>query len=147
MSAGFKVLCDGVDKGAKKVPVSSIAVAVNDLLELLVGAVSWTAVTSSSNYFSRKAIALEACTSSATEILVIELDGCEDVEAESANNSDALHNGDRMLATDTNTVNNTGTDNTSQNVVFIQDKVVGAAADKRIVGRVLVGNGVDPDAA
>ena len=120
---------------------------MNDLLEVAVGATTWTAVTASSNYFSRKAIALEAATTASTEVLCFELDGNEDVEAESANNSNADHNGDRMLATDTNTVNNTGTDNTSQNVVFIQDKVVGAAADKRIVGRVLVGNGVDPDAA
>ena len=145
--AGFKLLRDDNDKGAKSLPVVSIAVAVGDLLELLVGAVSWTAVTASSNFFSRKAVALAACTSSATEVLCFECDGTETFEVESANNSDVLHNGDRMIATDVNTVNNTGTDNTSQNAVFIQDGVIGAAADKRITGRVLVGNGVDPDAS
>jgi hypothetical protein len=147
MSAGFKINSSPIDSGAKSLPISSLAVAINDLLELLVGATTWTKCTSSSNYFSRKAIALAATTTAATEVLAYELNGEETVEAESINNSDATHNGDRMVLTDENTVNNTGTDNTSQNVCFMQTGVVGAAADKRILGRVLVGNGVDPDAA
>jgi len=144
---GFKVLRDSEDTGSKVLPISSITVAVNDLLELLVGAVTWTACTSSSNHFSRKAIALAPATTADTEILCYELDGSEDVEAESINNSAAADNGDRMVLTDTNTVNNTGTDSTAQTACFIQNGVIGAAADKRIFGRVLVGNGVDPDAS
>ena len=147
MSTGFKVLRDAVDKGSKKVPISSQTVLVNDLLELTAGATTWAVCTSSSNFFTRKAIALEAASSSATEVLVVELDGNEMVEAESVNNSAAADNGDRMALTDKNTVNNSGTDVTGQAVVFVQDGTAGAAADKRIIGRVLVGNGVDPDAA
>lgn len=140
------MLRDIDDKQAVMLPIVSITVAINDLLELLAGAVSWTAVTSSSNYFSRKAIALAGSTTADTELLCFELSGREDVEAESANNSDVLLNGDRMLATDTNTVNNAGADNTSQNVIFLQRGTLGAVADKRIWGNVIVGPGVDPDA-
>lgn len=145
--AGFKIKRDPSDKGAKKVPISSQTVLIGDLLELTAGATTWAVCTSSTNFFTRKAIALEAASSSATEVLVVELDGNEDVEVESANASAAADNGDRMALTDKNTVNNSGTDNTGQAVAFVQDGTIGATSDNRIVGRVLVGNGVDPDAA
>lgn len=144
--AGFEVIKDIDDKGLKKLPIASTAYTANDLLELTAGSTTWAAVTSSSNYFSRKAIAQETVTSSATEILCYELSGTETVRAESANNGNTAHNGDRMLATDSNTVNNTGTDNTSQNVIFVQDGIAGAVADKRLIGRIIVGPSVDPDA-
>lgn len=147
MSAGYKVLRDDRDKGAKPLPISSTAVAVGDLLELTAGATAWALTTSSSNHFTRKAVALAAATTSDTEVIAIELDGLESVEVESANNSSASHNGDRMAATDENTVNNSGTDVTGQAVVFVQRGIIGAAADKRIFGNVIVGSGVDPDAA
>lgn len=147
MPAGLRIVQDHNDKGFSLVPISSLTVAVGDLLELTAGSTTWALVTSSSNHFTRKAIAQEAATTAATELKVVELDGSELVEAQSANNSAAADNGDRMAATDKDTVNNSGTDVTGQAVVFVQTGVVGAAADKRIVGRVLVGSGVDPDAA
>lgn len=145
--AGFKIKRDPSDKGAKKVPISSQTVLIGDLLELTAGSTTWAVCTSSTNFFTRKAIALEAASSSATEVLVKELDGNEDVEVESANASDTAHNGDRMALTDKNTVNNSGSDATGQAVAFVQDGTIGATSDNRIVGRVLVGNGVDPDAS
>ena len=141
---GFKVLADIDDKGLKYVPISSLAVTTGDLLEITAGSTTWAAVTSSSNYFSRKAIAMETVTSSATQVLVYELNGTEQVEVDSAITADSAHNGDRMLATDKDTVNNIGTDNTSQNVVFVQEKP--GSTTTRIIGRVIVGVGVDPDA-
>lgn len=147
MSAGLKLVKDDRDKGFSALPISSITVAINDLLELKPGATTWTLVTSTSDHFTRKAIAMNSATTSDTEVDALELDGTELIEAESANNSSASHNGDRMAATDANTINNSGTDATGQAVVFLQTGVVGAASDKRILGRVLVGSGVDPDAA
>lgn len=135
-----------MDRGMKLVPVSSLTASVGDLLELIAGSATWAKVTSSSNFFTRKAIVQTAITS-ASFAEVIELDGNEIVEAQSANASAAADNGDRMAFTDENTVNNSGTDVTGQAVGFVQDGVAGAAADNRIIGRVLVGNGVDPDAA
>ena len=143
----FEITNDNVDKGAKLIPISSITVVKGDLLELLVGATSWTLTTSASEHWTRKAIAQAAATTADSEVLAIQLDGNETVKVESANNSNTSHNGDRMLLTDANTANNTGTDNTSEEACFIQDGAVGAAADKRITGRVMVGKGMNPDAA
>lgn len=144
--AGLSVSGDIKSGPLVKLDVSSLTAAVGDLLELTAGSTTWAAVSSTSNFFTRKAIAMEATTSAST-ILARELDGTERVIAESANNSNVAHNGDRMAATDSNTINNSGTDVTGQAVVFVQDTTQGAVGDKRIVGRVLVGNGVDPDAA
>lgn len=141
--AGFNVLGDTDDKALKTVSVSSLTAAIGDLLELTAGSTTWAAVTASSNYFSRKAILMQTATS-ASSVLVYELNGQELVEVESANTANTAHNGDRMLFTDSNTVNNTGTDNTSQNVGFIQEGT--GRNTTTIVGRVIVGPSVDPDA-
>jgi hypothetical protein len=140
--AGFFVLRDNADKGSHSLPISSQTVLVGDLLELPVGATTWVVATSSTVSYTRKAIALEAKSSSATEVLAVELDGNEDVQVQSANASDAAHNGDRMALTDKNTVNNSGTDVTTTTVGFVQRGVVGATGDNQIWGNVLVGNGV-----
>ena len=140
--AGLFILRDNSEKGAHKLPISSQTVAVGDLLQLPVGATDWTVCTSASVSYTRKAVAIEAATSSATEVLAIELDGNEDVQVQSANSSAAADNGDRQAATDKNTVNNSGTDVTTTTVVFLQRGVVGAATDNQIWGNVLVGNGV-----
>lgn len=141
--AGFNVIRDSNDKGLKLVAVSSLTAAIGDLLELTAGSTTWAKVTASSNYFSRKAILMETATA-ASSVLVYELDGTETVEVESAATADATLNGDRMLATDENTVNNAGSDNTSQNVVFVQTGI--GRNTTTIIGRVIVGPGVDPDA-
>ncbi|RJO60388.1 hypothetical protein C4544_05175 [candidate division WS5 bacterium] len=143
----YEIIQDIDSNPAFKLPISSITVAIGDLLERTAGATTWVLTTSSSDHFTRKAIALEAATTSDTSVLAQELTGNEKVKVESANNSNTAHNGDRMAATGENTVNNSGTDVTGQAVVFVQDGTAGAASDKRIIGRVLVGNGVDPDAS
>ena len=146
MAAGFYIVRDDRNKGTSLLPASSLTAAVGDLLELTAGSATWAATTSSSNFFTRKAIVTKAVTS-ASEVEAIELDGNELVLAQSVNNSAAADNGDRMALTDSNTVNNSGSDVTGQAVAFVQRGVTGAAADKLILGNVLVGNGVDPDAA
>lgn len=140
--AGYTILRDSADKGAREIPISSQTVAIGDLLDLAVGSTTWAVTTSSSVSYTRKAIALAAATSSDTVVLAVELDGNEDVQVESVNNSAAADNGDRQAATDKNTVNNSGTDVTTTVVVFLQRGVVGSASDKQIWGNVLVGNGV-----
>lgn len=140
--AGFFVLRDNGDTGGHDLPISSQTVLVGDLLQLPVGATDWTVVTSASVSYTRKAIALATATSSDTTVLARELDGTEDVQVQSANSSDTAHNGDRMAATDKNTVNNSGTDVTTTTVVFLQRGTVGATGDSQIWGNVLVGNGV-----
>jgi len=138
-----------VRKGAdprnyKKVTISSITVTFGELLENVGGATTWTEPTATSNHFTRKAIAQEATSTSETSVLVYELDGTEDVEALATNTANAAHNGDLMVLTDSNTVNNTGTTSSTEYACFVQDKV--GLDTTHIIGRVLVGDGVNPDA-
>lgn len=142
---GFRVLSAMKDSSFAKFPISSQTVLVSDLFERTTGATTWQATTATTNFFTRKFIAMEAASSSATEVLGYELDGTEVVEAEVTNTASADHNGDIMTLTDKNTVNNTGTNVTGQAASFIQDKL--GSTTTSIIGRVLVGNAVDPDAA
>jgi len=128
----------------KKYPISSQTVLVGDLFERTAGATTWTACTATSTYFTRKVIAYEAASTSATEFLGYEVRGDEAVEAEVTNAAAAADNGDRMVLTDKNTVNNTGTDSAKEYACFIQDKI--GKDSTHVIGRILVGNGVDPDA-
>lgn len=145
--AGFFILRDNASKGSHAIPISSQTVLVGDLLDLAVGATTWTVVTSSSVSYTRKAVAVAAASSSATTVDAIELDGNEDVQVQGANAGAVADNGDRQAATDKNTVNNSGTDVTTTTVVFLQRGVVGAntagqTSEYQIWGNVLVGNGV-----
>lgn len=142
--AGFKVIKDKNDAEFKELPVSSQTLAVGDLIELTAGSTTWAACTATTDFFTRKAIAMEAVTSAATTVLAYELDGKETVSVEANATANTAHNGDRMTLTDKNTVANTGSDVTGQAVSFVQDGIDGTTS---IVGRVLVGNGVDPDAS
>ena len=141
---GFKVLSSIQEMELKNLPISSQTLSVGDLIELTAGATTWAACTSSSDHFTRKAICFQTVTSSATTVLAYEVNGKEKVEAEVTNTASAAHNGDRMVLTDKNTVNNTGSDATGQTAAFVQDGL--GSTTTSIVGRILVGNGVDPDA-
>ena len=125
--------------------ISSLTLAVGDLLERTAGATTWVLTTSTSNFFTRKAIVMAAATTAATVVLAYELDGTEKVEAQVTNTAVATDDGDRMTLTDENTVNNTHSDVTGQAASFIQDGI--GSTTTSIIGRVLVGNGIDPDAA
>lgn len=143
---GFNVIKDIADRPSRIVACSSATYAAGDLVELTAGSTDWAKVTSTSNFFTRKAI-LMAPGTTVTSILVMELTGNELVRAESANASAVAHNGDRMAFTDANTVNNSASDVTGQAVGFVQTGTTGATSDNQIIGYVLVGSGVDPDAA
>lgn len=140
---GFKVLKTIGEIELKKFPISSQTVLVGDLFELVTGATTWTACTATSKHFYRKAIAYEAASTSATEFLGYEVTGLETVEVQCANTASANDNGDLMILTDKNTVNNTHSNVTTEEPVFIQDKI--GSTTTSIIGRIIVGNGVDPD--
>src|SRR3990167_3960894 len=125
---GFSVIGDIANRPLRVLPVVSGTYAIGDLLEHQgAGTASavWAACTSSSNYFSRKAIAMEAGTT-VTSLLCQELFGTELVTADSALTAAVADNDDFMLLTDSNTVNNAGAQNTSQNVCFLQTGIAGA---------------------
>lgn len=132
---------------ATTVTISSLAVTAGDLLELDVGATAWTAADANTEHWQKKAVAVQTVASTATTVRVIPVLPGQTWLAETANNSAAADNGDRMLLTDANTVNNTGTDNTSEEACVIQVAPVGVAADKTILCEIVYGTGVNPDAA
>lgn len=146
MRAGFEVIGDKDDARLEELPLNTLTAAIGDLLELTTGATTWAKCTSSSNYFTPKVI-LEETATAATSALCYRLTGNERVRAETSGDAVVAHYGDIMALVDENTVSNTGTNVTGQAACFVQEGVAGALTDKRIIGRVLVGNGVDPDAA
>jgi len=148
---GFKVISTIDEIELKKFPISAQTVLVGDLFERVHGATTWTACTAASLNYSRKFIAYEAATSSATEVLGYEVRGNERVEAQSSQVGSATNDGDSMLLTDKNTVNNSSAD-TSEESCFIQDGVgrtySGTTTTYSIFGRIAVSaSGIDPAAS
>lgn len=144
----FRLVKDPMEPQVLAIPISSLTVTLGELLELDIGATTWTAGDASTEHWQRKAVAIEAATSSATEVKAVLVHDQQLWEADLANASSANHNGDRMLLVSGGlTVNNTGTDNTSEEACFIQFAPVGAAADATALGFFVGGSGVNPDAA
>lgn len=144
--AGFRVYKSIVDLPCEELPCTTLTAAIGDLIELIPGeATKWTACTAASLNYSRKAIVMETATA-ASSVLATVLTGDEIVAAESAGSSAVADNGNLMILTDTNTVNNAGTTNTSEEACFLQTGTLGATTDQVILGHVLVGNSVDSDA-
>jgi len=113
--------------------ISGIAVTKGDLLESLTGATTWTACASTSLVQTPKAIALETKTASDTTIRLLLVDTVNLYVGETGSDSAAADNGDNMVLTDTNTINNTGTNSTAKEAVVKQLRPIGAAATKEIV--------------
>lgn len=142
----FDLVKDPSDIQAEFFPISSITVVVGDMLVLEVGATSYTLATSTSEHWQRQIIAIEAATTSETEIKAVLVTPYQLWDVELGANSSASHDGDRMVLTDANTVNNTGSDSVAQTAMFIQKTPKGVAADQRALGYFTGGNGVNPDA-
>ena len=113
--------------------ISAITVVKQDLLENAIGATTWTLCTSGSLIQTPKAIALEARTTADTTCQLLLVDTVNLYVAETNASSDATHNGDDMVLSDANTVNNTGTNSTAKEAVVRQYGIIGAAANKEIL--------------
>lgn len=131
--AGFSLVADPGDSQILEVPVSSLTSVVGDCLELVEGSTTWAKVTSSSNARTRKGV-VQAATTSASVAKVLLVTPFQMWVAETANSSAAADDGDLMVFTDENTINNTGTTATGATAVFQQVFRSGAASDKRIIG-------------
>ena len=141
----FRLVKDPMDTHAELLEIASITVVVGDLLELqAAGATeSWILCTSSTEFWSPKAVAMEAAASTATSVLAIRVNEAQEWEVDLANASNTAHNNQLMVLTDENTVNNTGTDSTANAAIFRQRSSVGATADNKAVGNFAVGHGID----
>lgn len=147
MPAGFFLRRSVGTEQALPHPISSLAVSIGDMLDLDVGAVAWTAADANSLHWTKKAVAVEAVANTATSVLAIDVLPGQLWEAEGVNSAAAADNNDRMVLTDKNTVNNTGTDSAAKEAVFIQTGYAGATTDKRLLGEIVYGNGINPAAA
>ena len=137
--AGFKLKKENTDPIYKKLRISSQAYTLGDLamLDRTSDSVDVIPATSSTTTTNAYAVAMETVTSSATEALFCLVDPTQVWEVDSVNNSNESHNYQRMLLNDKDSVNNTGTDNTTKEAVFMQTGTVGTAASKKVVGNIL----------
>ena len=146
--AGFRLVKSNAEANdVEEWTVSSLTLAVGDLLEMDLGASTATVADSSTEHWLRKGVCQEAATSSDTLVTVVLVNPDQVWEVESANNSNATHNGDRMLLTDKNTVNNTGTDDASQEACVVQTAAVGVNTNKDILVKFFDSTGINPDAS
>ncbi len=137
--AGFKLVKENTDPIFKKLRIASQAYTLGDLvmLDRTSDSVDVVPATSSTTTFGVYAVAMETVASSATECLFCLVDPTQVWEVDSVNNSNESHNYQRMLLNDKDSVNNTGTDNTTKEAVFMQTGTVGTAASKKLVGNIL----------
>ncbi|MFA7662760.1 MAG: hypothetical protein WCX88_02480 [Patescibacteria group bacterium] len=127
----------GKEIEAKERVIGAVAYAVGDVLMRSTTAGTLIAATSSAtpNLFTNGGgIVTKATDGVATVAYVEPIDYDAEYFAQTTNNSNVAHNYMLMALTDSNTVNNTGTDDVT-NPVFMQTGVVGAAADKKIIGQ------------
>jgi len=132
--AGFK-RNRGSDKGFVRRTISSLALAVGDLVAYDRSAGTVVKATSSTSAEDVAGVVVEATSTADTSVLLQEIVDGDEFTVQAANNSNAAHNYQRMVLTDENTVNNTGTDSTADAACVMQVGTVGAAADKCIVVR------------
>lgn len=123
----------GNDDGFIRLSISSLALAVGDLVTFDRSLGIVIKATSSSSVEDLAGVVVEATTTADTTVLCQKISN-EDTEfvASTTNNSNSAHNYQRMVLTDQATVNNTGTDSTNDAAVVMQLYPVGVAADKKI---------------
>ena len=128
----------GGDKGfTEPRTVASLTAVAGELLAWDRAAETMIAATSSSTPESLAGVTVAAVASADTTAQVQELTDGDEWIADTTNNSDAAHNYHRMLLTDSVTVNNTASDDTTDAAVIEQIAPVGAAASKKILCRIV----------
>ena len=131
--AGFSRI-SGSDRGAINRTISSLALAVGDLVAYSRTSYKVEKATSSTQIYDVAGIVKEATTTSDTTVLIDRIMPGDVYTVGSASNSAATHNYQRMLLTDHDTVNNTGTDDASDEACFLQTGTKGINTGKEIVG-------------
>lgn len=131
--AGFSRVA-GSDRGFDEVTISSITVAVGDLLmwdyENEVAILGTSACTP-----ERVAgVAVEAATTSDTSVLIQKPAEFDEYIVDTTSNTATTDNYHRFALTDEDAIAN-GADDTSDTGIFMQLSPVGAASDKKIRGR------------
>ena len=134
MAHGFDRVKGG-DRGFTKRALSSLAVTKGDLMAYDRANNVVIKATSTTSMEDLAGVATETVANTATELELQEIEDGDEYVVSTTNSTTAASNYERMVLTDENEVNNTGTDSTSDAAVFEQLYPVGAAADKLIRGR------------
>ena len=129
--AGFERV-SGSDRGFIRFDTSSLAITKGDLLAFDRSNNVVIKATSSTSVEDLAGVAVETIVSTETSVLVQKVDENDEFVAPTTNNTAATMNYERMVLTDENEVNNTGTDSTSDAAYVMQLYPVGAASDKKI---------------
>lgn len=131
----FQFLNSGAeDRAFERVPKTTAAVtAKGDVMEWAAGATGCTRADSGTTLIEAHSIAMEVQAAADTDVLVLRLKHGDKFLAELANNSAAADNGDAMVLTDYDTLNNTGTNSAAITAFFRQMRPYGAAADNKAV--------------
>lgn len=132
--AGFRRV-GGSDKGFVERTISSVAYAIGDLAAYDRSNNVVVKATSSTSLEDIAGVVVAATTTADTVVLLQEIQNGDKYIVNTTNNSTTASNYERMVLTDENEVNNTGTDSTSDAAVFVQEAPVGAASEKLILGR------------
>ncbi len=109
--------------------------AIGDLLMWTAGTGTAAAATSSGISYDKLGVVTKSNATTDTTVMVqVVKPGSEQTwEVQSNASSSSDHNGDAMVLTDKNTVNNSGTNSTAKEALVIQIAPVRAASDKLIL--------------
>ena len=139
MAAGAFLVKDPETTVFEKVRVASQAYTIGDIvmLDRTADAIDVVPATSSTNTQNLYGVAVQTVASTATTLLIAVITPRQEWLLQSG--ADAVENDkmQRMLLTDANTVNNTHTDNTTDEAVFMQTGYKGALSDRVLVGKFL----------
>ena len=128
----------GGDRGfSEPQAVSSLTAVRGELLAYDRANEVLVAATSSTTIEDVAGVAVKAIASADTTAQVQKVEDQDEYVADTTNNSNSAHNMHRMLLTDGVTVNNTATDDTTDAAIIQQISPVGAAADKKILCRIV----------
>jgi hypothetical protein len=124
--AGFSLKRNLNEVEYRKFTVASQAYTIGDAVMRSTTAGTVIPATSSTSGDTLIGVAMETVASSATELLVALIEPSQVWECETANAVDAAHNYMKMVLTDANTVNNTGTDSVADAAIVMQVGVSGS---------------------
>jgi hypothetical protein len=126
--AGFSLKSNLNEVEYRRVRVASQAYVIGDavMTQVTDDAIDVVPATSSTLVQNILGVAMETVASSATDLLIAIIEPSQVWECEVANTVSAGHNYQRMVLTDANTVNNTGTDSSADEAVVRQVGVAGS---------------------
>ncbi len=123
--AGFSLKKNLNEVELRRFTIASQAYTIGDAVMRSTTAGTVIPATSSTSGDTLIGVAMETVTSAATSLLVALIEPSQEWECETANAVNAAHNYQKMVLTDANTVNNTGTDSVADAAIVMQIAVSG----------------------